>query len=149
LGSSHFIVNVEGAIFKGNKWLIIERSKKEAHAGGLLSLVGGKVDYEGNSSDILERTVIREIFEEVGATVKDGLQYIHSTSFITNSGENVVDIVFLCEYDSGNVFPKSPDEVEAIFWMTAQEIYEHPNAPDYLKESIKKAESMRTEMLKL
>lgn len=149
MGSSHFIVNVEGAIFKGHKWLIIERSQKEEHAGGLLSLVGGKVENEGNSSDILEKTVIQEIFEEVGATVKDGLQYIHNTSFVTNSGEIVVDIVFLCEYDSGNVFPKSTDEVKAIYWMTAQEIYEHPNAPDYLKESIKKAENMRNEMLKL
>ena len=36
-----FIVNVEGAIRKNDKWLsIIERSKKEEHAGGLLSLVG-------------------------------------------------------------------------------------------------------------
>lgn len=72
LGSNHFIVNVEGAIFKGNKWLIIERSQKEEHAGGMLSLVGGKVEYEGNSSDI-ERTLMREIFEEVGATVKEDL----------------------------------------------------------------------------
>jgi 8-oxo-dGTP diphosphatase len=42
-----FMVNVEGAIRKDDRWLIIERSKKEEHAGGLLSLVGGKVDYEG------------------------------------------------------------------------------------------------------
>ncbi|KAF0816138.1 MutT/Nudix family protein [Bacillus sp. ZZV12-4809] len=27
-----FIVNVEGAIRKNDKWLIIERSKKEEHA---------------------------------------------------------------------------------------------------------------------
>jgi len=35
-----FIVNVEGAIRKDNKWIIIERGKKEEHAGGLMSLVG-------------------------------------------------------------------------------------------------------------
>jgi ADP-ribose pyrophosphatase YjhB (NUDIX family) len=51
-----FIVNVEGAIKKNDKWLIIERSVKEEHAGGMLSLVGGKVDIEGNSSDILEKS---------------------------------------------------------------------------------------------
>lgn len=49
-----FIVNVEGAIRKDNKWLIIQRSTKEEHAGGQLSLVGGKVDPEGNTSEILE-----------------------------------------------------------------------------------------------
>src|SRR5690625_2416201 len=106
-----FIVNVEGAIRKNDKWLIIERSKKEEHAGGLLSLVGGKVDIEGNSSDILERTVKREILEEVDVNVKDRLNYIYSTSFVTDTGENVVDIVFLCEYESGEAISKSPDEV--------------------------------------
>jgi 8-oxo-dGTP diphosphatase len=139
-----FIVNVEGAIFRDDKWLIIKRSKKEEHAGGLLALVGGKVEQEGNSSDILERTVKREIFEEVNVKVKEYLKYIHSTSFLADSGENVVDIVFLCEYESGKAIPKSRDEVETVNWMTAQQVYEHPNAPDYLKESIKRAEFMKS-----
>ena len=39
-----FIVNVEGAIYKNDQWLLIRRSEKEEHAGGLLSLVGGKVE---------------------------------------------------------------------------------------------------------
>lgn len=37
-----FIVNVEGAVRRAGKWLIVERSRKEEHAGGMLSLVGGK-----------------------------------------------------------------------------------------------------------
>ncbi|MBU9710723.1 NUDIX domain-containing protein [Evansella tamaricis] len=144
-----FIVNVEGAIYKDDKWLIIERSKKEEHAGGLLSLVGGKVEQEGNTSDILERTVKREISEEVDVNVKEKLKYVHSTSFVADSGENVVDIVFLCEYDSGKAIAKSPDEVESINWMTAQQVYEHPNAPDYLKVSIKKAENVKSAIVAL
>lgn len=135
-----FIVNVEAAIRKNDKWLIIERSKKEEHAGGLLSLVGGKVELEGNSKDILERTLIREIYEEVGVEVKDELIYVHSTSFITDKGENVVDVVFLCEYDAGEAFPKSPNEVENVYWLTVAEMQQNPKAPDYLIDSIKKAE---------
>ena len=138
-----FIVNVEGAIFKGEKWLIIERSKKEEHAGGLLSLVGGKVEQEGNTLDILERTVTREIYEEVDLKIKKDLKYVHSTSFVTDLGDHVIGIVFSCEYESGKAIPKSPEEVEVVNWMTAQEVYEHPNAPDYLKESIKRAEEMK------
>ena len=80
-----FIVNVEGAIYKNGKWLLIERSLKEEHAGGTLSLVGGKVEKEGDSSDILERTLEREIFEEVGIKVKD-LEYVNSSSFVTDTG---------------------------------------------------------------
>ncbi|WHY79867.1 NUDIX domain-containing protein [Neobacillus sp. WH10] len=136
-----FIVNVEGAIRKNDKWLIIERSLNEEHAGGMLSLVGGKVDIEGNSSDILERTVKREILEEVGVIVKDRLDYVHSTSFVTDTGENVVDIVFLCKHYSGEAFPKSPDEVAKVLWLTTEEVLSHPKAPIYLKESIKRAES--------
>lgn len=135
-----FIVNVECAIWKNDEWvLIIERSKKEEHAGGLISLVGGKVNIEGNTSDILERTVKREILEEVGVKVKDKLDYVHSTSFVTDKGENVVDIVFLGEFNSGEAFPKSPDEVECVLWLTFDEILSHPKAPIYLKESIKRA----------
>jgi hypothetical protein len=48
-GTIMVIVNVEGAIFKNDTWLIIERSKKEEHAGGMLSLVGGKTEVEGNN----------------------------------------------------------------------------------------------------
>ncbi|UCZ52143.1 NUDIX domain-containing protein [Bacillus shivajii] len=137
-----FIVNVEAAIYDNGKWLIIERSKKEEHAGGLLSLVGGKVDDEGNSFDILERTVKREIMEEVGVTVKEDLQYVHSTSFVTDSGDKVVDIVFLATYESGEAYAKSPDEVGEVFWFTTEEVANHTNSPVYLKESIKKAVSM-------
>ena len=61
-----FIVNIEGAIYKDGKWLIVRRSDKEDHAPGTLALVGGKVDQEGNTTDILERTLIREVEEEVG-----------------------------------------------------------------------------------
>lgn len=138
-----FIVNVEGAIFKGDKWLLIERSKKETHAGGMISLVGGKVDLEGDSIDILERTVKREIFEEVGIEIKDTVHYVQSTSFVTDKGVNVVDIVFLCEYATGEAYPNSPDEVEQVLWLTYQELMNHPHAPIWPKESIKKAEVVR------
>jgi len=133
-----FIVNVEGAIYKDEKWLLIRRSEKEEHAGGTLSLVGGKVDYEGNSSDILERTLHREIAEEVGIEVSN-LRYVNSSSFVTESGINVVDIVFLCDHKAGEAFAKSPDEVDAVVWMTTEQILSHPDLPGYLKESIKMA----------
>ncbi|MDQ0341294.1 NADH pyrophosphatase NudC (nudix superfamily) [Lederbergia wuyishanensis] len=138
-----FIVNIEATIFNNGKWLIIERSKKEEHAGGMLSLIGGKVDQEGNTLDILERTVKREIFEEVGVTVKDQLHYVHSTSFVTDKGKHVVDIVFLAEYESGEAFPKSPDEVDEVMWLTYDEIMGNLNSPHFLKESITRAEKLK------
>ncbi|WP_232697486.1 NUDIX hydrolase [Brevibacillus daliensis] len=138
-----FIVNVEGAVCKDDKWLMITRSAKEEHAGGTLSLVGGKVDIEGNSIEVLERTVKREIYEEVGIEVKDAVTYIYSTSFMLDAGRHVINVVFLCEYDSGTAYSKSPDEVETVHWMTYDEIINHPKAPPWTKESVKRAENTR------
>lgn len=138
-----FHVNVEGAVFQDGKWLVIERSKKEGHAGGLLSLVGGTVDPEGFSANILERTVQREMFEEVGVKVKDEMVYVRNTSFILDDGSEVIDIVYLCEQLEGEeAFIKSPDEVEAVYWLTSEEIIHHPNAPVWLIDSIKAAEAV-------
>jgi 8-oxo-dGTP diphosphatase len=134
-----FIVNVEGAIYKNEKWLLIKRSEKEEHAGGTLSLVGGKVDKEGNSTDILERTLKREILEEVGVEVTN-LRYVNSSSFVTDKGVHVVDIVFLCEYQSGVAYAKSPEEVADVVWLQTSQILEDLTLPPYLKENIKQAE---------
>ena len=119
-----FIVNVEGAIRKNDKWLIIERSKKEEHAGGLLSLVGGKVDIEGSSSNILERTVKREIFEEVGvkANLIDDFRVVDE-HIIPSKVDTVKQIVyFLAEYKNQNVkFQKS--ELSAVKLLAFDEAY--------------------------
>lgn len=137
-----FYVNVEGAIFRDNKWLIIERSVKEGHAGGLLSLVGGTVENEGDSIDILERTLRRELFEEVGVKVKEKVEYVRNTSFKLDDGSEVIDIVFLCEFEEGEPFAKSPEEVDAVYWLTADEIAAHPQTPIWLSDSIKAAEKL-------
>jgi NADH pyrophosphatase NudC (nudix superfamily) len=136
-----FVVNVEGAIHHNGKWLLILRSKKEEHAGGTLSLVGGKCELEGFSSDILERTLKREIYEEVGCEVT-GLKYVNSSSFVTDSGMNVIDIVFLCHHKSGEPYPKSSEEVDDIIWLTTSEILANTELPGYLKDNIKLAEKI-------
>ncbi|WP_429699420.1 hypothetical protein [Alteribacter keqinensis] len=56
-----FIVNVEAAIYRAGKWLVIKRGKEESHAAGTLALVGGKALNEGAASDILESTIKREV----------------------------------------------------------------------------------------
>lgn len=139
MGDNLLVVNVEGAIHRNGKWLFILRSEKEEHAGGTLSLVGGKVDQEGASSDVLERTLKREIFEEVGVKVSE-LRYVNSSSFVTAAGIPVIDIVFLCEQAIGEPYAKSPDEVVDVVWKTTEEIINDPKLPHYLRENIKQAD---------
>ncbi|MEH6938581.1 NUDIX domain-containing protein [Bacillus sp. JJ664] len=134
-----FTVNVEAAINHDGKWLVIERSKKEEHAGGMLSLVGGTVELGQQPIEILESNLKREVLEEVDVEIKN-VNYLYSSAFVTDKNEHVLNIVFLCEYKSGIAYPKSPDEVEDVKWMTSDEIERHSKAPVYLKESIEQAE---------
>ncbi|WP_421378538.1 NUDIX hydrolase [Bacillus salacetis] len=137
-----FCVNVEGAVFRKGKWLIIERSKKEGHAGGLLSFPGGTVEKEGNSKDLLEITLTRELSEEVGVTIHSEVVHVNNTSFVLEDGTPVLNIVFLCEIAEGEPFPKAVDEVVNVYWMTEEEIMEHQGSPVWLKDSIMKAKSL-------
>ncbi|WP_252505141.1 NUDIX domain-containing protein [Sporosarcina sp. Marseille-Q4943] len=138
-----FIVNTEAALYKDGRYLICRRSEKEEHAPGGIGLVGGKVELEGATSDILERTIAREVKEEVGLVIEGRPRYVSSTSFVTDLGEPVVNVVFLCEAFSGEPYAVSVDEVAAVYWMTPEEVYSHTEAADYLKDNIRKAEEVR------
>ena len=61
-------------------------------------------------------------------------------------GREVLDLVFYCEIAAGEPYPKSKDEVEAVYWMTAAEIFAHPKAPIWLRESIEEAENQNNEI---
>ena len=135
-------MNVEGAVYKDDKWLIIRRGSKEEHAGGLLSFVGGTVEDQGDSKGIIESTLQRELFEEVGVRVEN-VEYLQNTSFKLDKGGAVINLVFLCEWKEGEPFRKSPDEVEDIYWMTTEEVLHHPESPPWLLDSIKDADQKR------
>jgi len=137
-----FIVNVEGAIFHEGKWLLIKRGQNEDHAPGALSLIGGKVDIEGATYDILEKTLKREVFEEVGVTIKDEMKYVYSSSFIADDHTAVINIVFLCEIEQGEPYQKSSEEVEEILWLSTDEVLGRIESPPWLKESITRANKL-------
>lgn len=98
---------------------------------------------EGNALSILERTVRREIHEEVGVEIKEKVDFLYSSSFVMDDERHVINVVFLCEYEQGTAYCKSKDEVDAVYWMTRDEIIEHPDSPSWTKESINRAENHR------
>jgi 8-oxo-dGTP pyrophosphatase MutT (NUDIX family) len=138
-----YIVNIEGAIIREGRYLMILRGPEETYAAGDLSLVGGKVEGTDETTDILEETLRREIREEVGLEVTD-LVYVCSSRF--GMGESVVDIVFLCRSPVGEYVITDPGEVAAAAWMTAQEIYNHPLAQPWTHHYIEKAEKLRLQL---
>lgn len=70
------IVNVEAAIVRDGRYLMIVWGEEESHAPGTLSIPGGKVEDAGLIGNVLEETLRREI----------GLIYIESKPFITDDG---------------------------------------------------------------
>jgi len=140
-----YIVNVEAAVVQEGRYLTIVRSERESHAAGVLSLPGGKVEHADNTPNVLEETLRRELLEEVGVQVKEGIAYVESNAFVADDGEQVINIVFLCRYKSGTPTAIDPDEVAAVQWLTTQEILNHPKTPPWTRQSIELAERIRAE----
>jgi 8-oxo-dGTP diphosphatase len=139
-----YIVNVEGAIVKDGRYLLVIRGAGETHAAGMLSLVGGKVENAGESGNILEETLRREIREEIGVEV-GFIEYVQSSSF-GSASEPVVDVVFLCVFADGEPRIVSPEEVESIHWMSAEAVENDPDVPIWTKRSVSAAEVKRLKL---
>lgn len=138
----YFIVNVEAAIRKDDKWLMCIRSQKESHAGGMLSLIGGKVEYTDSSQATLEKAIEREILEEIGLVVNP-IDYVQSSSFLSKLGNHIVDIVFSCDVVGGELNIKNSDELSELHWMSMDEIRNHPKAADWLISCMNKINRFR------
>jgi ADP-ribose pyrophosphatase YjhB (NUDIX family) len=136
----NYVVNVEAAIVRDDRYLLIVRGANESHAPGMLSLPGGKVEQAGNTLDILEATLRREVDEEVGVEIENSPTYLESTAFVADDGEPVINIVFLCRYRAGDVRPVAAEEVAQVTWMTAAEVLANPRTPPWLRRSVELAE---------
>lgn len=138
-----FIVNVEAAIWHDGRYLAAIRGEEEEQAAGALGFVGGKVETNATQeNDILENTVRREIREEVGLEVSD-VVYAHSSLFTTDSGEPVVNVIFLCRYHSGDLVIDDPGEVADAQWLPADAILNHPATPPWIHGYLQRVEQVR------
>jgi 8-oxo-dGTP diphosphatase len=138
--ADRYIVNVEGVVARDGRYLLTVRGEGEAHAPGTLSPPGGKVEGITSAANVLEETVRREIREETGVEIGDDFTYLGNSAFVTDYGEVVVNIVFLCPYRSGVARPDE-EEIAAVAWLTAAEVAAHPLAPPWTRQSIALAES--------
>ena len=139
--SDAFVVNVEGAVEKDGRYLMIVRGADVAHAPGALSFPGGKVEASDGPDNALESTLRREIREEVGVEVEDEMRYVESRRFDTDDGKQVVGVTFLCRYRSGAP-TADPAEVQAVRWMTPEQILR--DAPPWFRpEKMRRIECLR------
>lgn len=138
-----FVVNVQCAVVKDGRYLMILRGDYVEHAPGVLAFPGGKTEIDDGPADVLETTAVREVLEETGVRVSRDLRYVRSKTFGITGGSNAVDILFLGEHESGEATILDSREVADIRWMTTEEIRLDPRTPPWLKVSIEQAESVR------
>ncbi|MFB6197978.1 MAG: NUDIX hydrolase, partial [Halobacteriaceae archaeon] len=131
-----------GAVIRSGEYLLIERAPEEEHAGGTLAFPGGKVEASPGVDDPIESTARRELAEEVGIDV-GSVKYVRSRTFETDTGEQCINVVTLCEYQGGKAHPRSPDEVSAVHWLSADEIRSRESVPDFLKLDVERMEMFR------
>ncbi|KKQ18527.1 hypothetical protein A2617_02470 [Candidatus Daviesbacteria bacterium RIFOXYD1_FULL_41_10] len=122
-------VAITAIIQKGNKYLIIRRSLSKKRFPGMWTVPGGKLetkDYLKLKKDtkfywynVLEKTLDREVWEEVGIKIKN-INYL--TSLATVHGDGYPSLVISCtaQYVSGKV-KLQKEEVDEFAWVTLKE----------------------------
>lgn len=112
------VVLVTAVIKKGNTYLVAQRSKDDPQTPLVWFFPGGKVDLELGKS-IVEKTLRREVMEEVGIEIKN-IRLIENNGFIRVSGHHVIALTFLCDYLKGRARPLEGQE--KVLWGTLEEI---------------------------
>ncbi len=144
-------IAITAVIVRSGKYLITRRSAQKKRWPGMWTVPGGKLDlsdYESLPKDtvnawynILERTVRREVKEEVGLEIKN-IKYL--TSIVAEYGPNSphsVIISLIADFDSGEVVLQK-EEADQYAWVTLKKAKEY-SLIDGIYEELVIAENKR------
>ena len=136
-----FAVTVCVLLHRNGRWLLSVRSPDVADAPGRLGLVGGHVEVDSPTPDVLEVTARREVAEETGvdlATVP--LAYLESEFFVTEGGERQVTVTFVASAPADAVASiTAPAELGEVGWWTRDEVAADPRCQPWLPRLIDRA----------
>ena len=117
----NYVVNVDCAVRRGAEYLFVERAASEDHAAGQLACPGGKLEDPPAGEDAVAATARREVREETGVEVRD-VTCVTSGTFVSDTGDAVLNVVTRGEYADGEAHPREPDEVAAVEWLTPDDL---------------------------
>ena len=127
-------VAITAIIVKENAFLVTRRAASKKRFPGLWTVPGGKLetnDYLALPKDtkhywynVLERTLSRELKEEVGLSVKN-VEYLTSLATVHQGGVPSLVISCIAEYDGGEVVLQK-EESDKFAWVTLSEAKELP-----------------------
>jgi len=131
------------AVIRNNsgKYLVLKRSEREIAYPGMYTFPGGKV--EGNDS--VEETLIKEVKEEAGLTLKPGKILLKDKSFVRPDNQTVKVFSYLCETEDTNV--KISTDFTAYKWIDAAELKTIPHVG--IEEELRKADELHKSKIPL
>lgn len=126
-------VAITAIVVKNERFLIARRSAAKRRFPGKWTVPGGKLetsDYLALPKDtehywynVLERTLKREVKEEVGIEIKN-IRYLTSLATVHQDGTPSLVISCLADYSSGEV-TLQPEELDEFAWVTLDEAKSH------------------------
>lgn len=127
-------VAITAIIVKDGKYLITRRVLSKKRFPGMWTVPGGKLetsdylelekDTEHYWYNVLERTLRREVKEEVGLDIKN-IEYL--TSLATVHADGVPSLVISCIADySGREVTLQKEESDEFAWVTSEEAQKYP-----------------------
>jgi 8-oxo-dGTP diphosphatase len=125
------VVAVFGIIQKEHRYLIAKRSEADDQSPGVWAFPGRKVEML-SGTNVIEKSIKREIREEIGIQITNNIHYLGSNGFVRSSGHHVIGLLLLCEYKSGVAAPLEGHT--EIKWVTIKEA-EQMNLHEYMMDS--------------
>lgn len=127
-GNLHEVV-ITAIVVKDGNFLVERRALSKKRFPGTWTVPGGKLessDYLGLPKDtehywynVLERTLSREVREEVGIEIKN-VRYLTSLARVHEDGTPSLVISCLADYAGGDI-RLQPDELDDAQWVTLEE----------------------------
>lgn len=144
-------VVITAIIVKQGQYLVIRRSKNKKRFPGMWTVPGGKLepkDYIHLPKDtkeywynVLEKTLTREVREEVGIEIKN-VQYLTSLATVHKDGAPSLVISCLADYKSGKVTLQE-EETDNFAWVSFKEAKKY-DLIDGIYDELVMAEKKRT-----
>lgn len=122
-------VAITAIIMDGDKYLITRRSSNKKRFPGMWTIPGGKLeakdylelpkDTESYWYNVLERTLAREVKEEVAIEIKD-VEYLTSLATVHADGSPSIVLSCTAHYVSGDIVLQQ-EESDQFAWVTIEE----------------------------
>ena len=147
-------VSVTGIVVKEvdgeNKYLICKRSEKEKIFPGKWCVPGGKIeqkdyinltkDTTSHWLDIFEKTLEKEVLEEVGIKIKKPAGYVSNLALLRPNGFSTLIMSMYAYYESGEV-NLNKDELSDFAWVNVKEAKSY-DLIENIYEQIQKVDEM-------